>query len=139
MSNMKRMQRRGFLARLAGLAVAGVAGPRLWAELPGGMAPTPITVYKSSTCGCCTKWVDHLRANGFAPVVHDHEEMEALKDEMGVPKESGPATPASRISISSKDTCRPPTSTGSWPNGPRRQAWRCPRCRPSPREWRRTA
>ncbi|MBQ0796215.1 hypothetical protein [Zhongshania sp.] len=22
-------------------------------------------VYKSPTCGCCTKWVDHLRENGF--------------------------------------------------------------------------
>jgi hypothetical protein len=51
------------------------------------MGPTPITVYKSSTCVCCTKWVDHIRANGFAPVVHDDEEMEALKDEMGVPPE----------------------------------------------------
>jgi hypothetical protein len=49
------------------------------------MSATPITVYKSSTCGCCTQWVDHIRANGFAPVVHDLEEMEALKDEMGVP------------------------------------------------------
>lgn len=79
------IQRRGFLARLAGLAAVGVTGGRLWAELPGGMSATPITVYKSSTCGCCTQWVDHIRANGFAPVVHDNEEMEALKDEVGVP------------------------------------------------------
>jgi hypothetical protein len=79
------MQRRLFVTRIGGLVAVGVLGRRLWAELPGGMAPTPITVYKSSTCGCCTKWVDHIRANGFAPVVHDHEEMEALKDEMGVP------------------------------------------------------
>jgi hypothetical protein len=79
------MQRRGFVTRIAGLVAVGVTGRRLWAELPGDMSPTPITVYKSSTCGCCTKWVDHIRANGFAPVVHDYEEMEALKDEMGVP------------------------------------------------------
>ncbi len=81
------MQRRGFLARMAGVVAVGVTGRRLWATLPWGTSPTPITVYKSSTCGCCTKWVDHIRANGFAPVVHDHEEMEALKDEMGVPQE----------------------------------------------------
>ena len=79
------MQRRGFLARMAGLAAVGVTGGRLWAELPGGMSPTPITVYKSSTCGCCTKWVDHIRANGFAPEVHDEEEMDALKDRLKVP------------------------------------------------------
>ena len=79
------MQRRGFVTRIAGLVAVGVTGRRLWAELPGGMSPTPITVYKSSTCGCCTKWVDHIRANGFAPEVIDEEEMDALKDEMGVP------------------------------------------------------
>ena len=78
------MQRRGFLARMAGVVAVGVTGRRLWA-LPGGTSPTPITVYKSSTCGCCTKWVDHLRANGFAPLVHDEEEMDALKDKLKVP------------------------------------------------------
>ena len=79
------IQRRGFVVRIAGLVAVGVTGGRLWAQLPGGMGPTPITVYKSSTCDCCTKWVDHIRANGFSPVVHDQEEMDALKDEMGVP------------------------------------------------------
>lgn len=24
-----------------------------------------VTVYKSPTCDCCNKWIDHLRANGF--------------------------------------------------------------------------
>lgn len=79
------IQRRGFVVRIAGLVAVGVTGGRLWAQLPGGTSPTPITVYKSSTCDCCTKWVDHIRASGFSPVVHDQEEMDALKDEMGVP------------------------------------------------------
>jgi hypothetical protein len=79
------MQRRGFLARMGGFVAIGLAGRRLWAELPGGTSPTPITIYKSSTCGCCTKWVDHIRANGFAPAVHDEEEMEALKNKLKVP------------------------------------------------------
>ena len=86
MSETGMMQRRVFVARLAGLVAVGVTGRRLLAEIPGSIAPTPITVYKSSTCGCCTKWVDHLRANGFAPVVQDEEEMEALKDKLKVPK-----------------------------------------------------
>ena len=86
MSGTGMMQRRVFVARIAGLVAVGVAGRRLWAEVPGGMGPTPITVYKSSTCGCCTKWVDHIRANGFAPVVHDEEEMDALKDKLKVPE-----------------------------------------------------
>ena len=86
MSETGMMQRRGFVARLAGLVAVGVTGRRLLAELPDGIGPTPITVYKSSTCGCCTKWVDHIRANGFAPVVQDEEEMEALKDKLKVPE-----------------------------------------------------
>jgi hypothetical protein len=28
-------------------------------------AATKIEVYKSPTCRCCGKWVDHMRANGF--------------------------------------------------------------------------
>jgi hypothetical protein len=42
-------------------------------------------VYKSSSCGCCAKWVDHVRAAGFQPEVHDQETMDQLKDELGVP------------------------------------------------------
>ena len=84
MSETGMMRRRRFVVRMAGLVAVGVTGRRVWAQLPG-LSPTPITVYKSSTCGCCTKWVDHIRASGFAPVVHDQEEMEDLKDQMGVP------------------------------------------------------
>ena len=28
-------------------------------------AATRVTVYKTSSCGCCRLWVDHLKANGF--------------------------------------------------------------------------
>jgi hypothetical protein len=35
-----------------------------------GSAAQPITVYRTATCGCCAKWVDHLKANGFEPTVH---------------------------------------------------------------------
>ena len=34
-----------------------------------------IVVYKTATCGCCTKWVDHLKAAGFAPTVHTSQTM----------------------------------------------------------------
>ncbi len=80
------IKRRVFLTRMGGLLAVGVTGRRLWAELPLLVDSTPITVYKSSTCGCCTKWVDHIRASGFAPTVHDEEEMDKLKDNLGVPQ-----------------------------------------------------
>jgi hypothetical protein len=80
------INRRAFVIRMSGLVAAGVAGGRLAAQLPGSPAkPTPITVYKSSSCGCCAKWVDHLRDNGLGPTVHDEEDMDAIKAQLGVP------------------------------------------------------
>jgi hypothetical protein len=78
------INRRDFVAQAAGLALAVVGGRRLLAR-PFLRTGTAITVYKSASCGCCAKWVDHLRANGFAPTVHDEDTMDAIKDEMGVP------------------------------------------------------
>jgi hypothetical protein len=29
-----------------------------------------VTVYRKATCGCCGKWVDHMKAAGFEVTVH---------------------------------------------------------------------
>ncbi|HEU0079293.1 MAG TPA: DUF411 domain-containing protein [Longimicrobiaceae bacterium] len=55
------------------------------AAAPAGQAVT-VTVYKSPTCGCCTKWEEHLRGNGFRVVSVPREDMNAIKAEHGVPK-----------------------------------------------------
>lgn len=34
-------------------------------------ATTTVEVYKSPTCGCCAKWVDHMRDHGFTVKTHD--------------------------------------------------------------------
>jgi hypothetical protein len=80
--------RRAFVVRLTGLLVGGLSARRLAGQAPLiRVGPTPITIYKSSTCGCCTKWVDHVRANDFAASVYDEEDMDRLKDKLGVPTE----------------------------------------------------
>ena len=38
-----------------------------------------ITVYKSATCGCCNKWIDHLEANGFKVTAHNRNDMPNVK------------------------------------------------------------
>lgn len=43
-----------------------------------------ITVYKSPTCGCCTAWIEHLKANGFAVQAHDSGNMNQIKQLLGV-------------------------------------------------------
>ena len=34
-------------------------------QKPAAPAATKVTVYKTSSCGCCKLWVDHLKASGF--------------------------------------------------------------------------
>jgi hypothetical protein len=75
------LTRRGFLAGAAGVVLLG-RRPEWLALKPA----TPITIYKSKSCGCCTKWVEYLTSEGFEPRVHDEEAMDQLKDELGVPQ-----------------------------------------------------
>jgi len=77
------ISRRDFVSQAAGLALSSIGAAQLLARV---RSTTAITVYKSASCGCCGKWVDYVRANGFAPSVHDDENMDAIKDDMGVPK-----------------------------------------------------
>jgi hypothetical protein len=52
-----------------------------------GAAPQPVSVYKTPTCGCCGKWVEHLKANGFAPTVKDVQSTAEYRKQYGVPKQ----------------------------------------------------
>lgn len=49
-------------------------------------AATAMTVYKSPACGCCEKYVDYLRENGFAVKAVDENNMDAIKKRFGVSK-----------------------------------------------------
>jgi hypothetical protein len=71
--------RREFLGTVAA-AVTVAVWPRRAAA-----APVTMTVYKSASCGCCSKWVAHIKGAGFAVTVKDTEDVEAVKRDMGVP------------------------------------------------------
>lgn len=45
-----------------------------------------MTVFKTRTCGCCGKWVEHLRAAGFAVKVQEVESTAAAQQQYGVPE-----------------------------------------------------
>lgn len=77
------ISRRTFVAQAAALGGALAGSGSLWAL---ATAPATLTVYKSRTCGCCAKWVDHVKAAGFQTVVHDDEDMDTVKDNLGVPR-----------------------------------------------------
>jgi hypothetical protein len=79
------MRRREFL--LAGAGAAGLAlVPRSLAALTGAPFLPPMTIYKSETCLCCEKWVDHVKAAGFTTTVHDRDPIDPIKDELAIPR-----------------------------------------------------
>jgi hypothetical protein len=43
-----------------------------------------ITVYKSPTCGCCTKWVNHLEKSGFEVNAINRNDMPSIKHKFGI-------------------------------------------------------
>ena len=80
------ISRRRFLAGLAcSVAVAPLLGSGIALAAPEPMTEA-VEVWKSPTCGCCTAWVDHLQAAGFAVTVHDVDDVEAVKTAHGVPR-----------------------------------------------------
>jgi hypothetical protein len=54
--------------------------------VPAAPALPEMTVYKTPTCGCCSKWVDHVKAAGFTVKTIDQPDLSELKAEMGVTK-----------------------------------------------------
>ena len=70
--------------RLAGGLVIAAPASRLLGAVPAA-APTPITVYKSPSCGCCRAWVTHLRSHDFAVTSYDVEDVGPIKKRHGVP------------------------------------------------------
>ena len=64
----------------------GLALPLLASLLSQSLAAaTRIEVYKTPTCGCCGKWVEHLRANGFEPLVKEVSSTTEYQARYGVP------------------------------------------------------
>ena len=49
-------------------------------------APPEMTVYKTKTCGCCGKWVEHLRSNGFQVTVKEVPSTAPYRQQYGVPE-----------------------------------------------------
>ncbi len=47
-------------------------------------AATDVTVYKSPTCGCCEKYVEYLRKNGYAVNAVNESNMDGIKKRYGV-------------------------------------------------------
>ena len=67
---------------LAALSLAALLVTTASAQAP---ALTKMTVYKSPTCGCCAKWVEHMKKAGFDLAVTDTDNVSLIKAEHKVP------------------------------------------------------
>ncbi|MBX9615196.1 MAG: DUF411 domain-containing protein [Caulobacteraceae bacterium] len=64
-------------------AALGAAATTACAQTP---RPAPeLVVYKSPTCGCCTAWVDHMRAAGFRARIIEQSDLTPIRKARGIP------------------------------------------------------
>jgi hypothetical protein len=49
-------------------------------------AAPEVSVFKTRTCGCCGKWVDHMKANGFNVKVTEVPSTAEYRAKYGVPQ-----------------------------------------------------
>jgi hypothetical protein len=75
------MKRRYFLL---GAATAAAGAQALAASsLP------QVEVYKNPDCGCCSGWVEHMKAAGFRVKVHETPDTSAVRKRHGIPDHFG--------------------------------------------------
>lgn len=60
------------------------------ATAPTVNAALPVVlVHKSASCGCCGLWVDHMRNAGFRVEVRNSDNLNPIKERVGVPLGQG--------------------------------------------------
>ena len=80
------LSRRRTLIALGAVAIVAAGGWALFFK----SAPTSaadVVVYKNPTCGCCSKWADHMRAKGFTVEVKAVDNIGKIKEKYGIPPE----------------------------------------------------
>jgi hypothetical protein len=67
------------LSLLLAVTLSGCSPTTAEPSLPG------VTVHKSATCGCCQLWVDRLRGAGFTVEVRNEDNLNDVKQRVGIP------------------------------------------------------
>lgn len=65
-------------------AVLLVVAGGLVVGLQSSKAGAKVVVYKTPTCGCCSKWVSHLQEAGFEVEANDLNDLSSIKAHYGV-------------------------------------------------------
>lgn len=80
MNRLEKTIRPLLLALALSLAASGAARAE---------APVRVEVFKSPYCGCCEKWVEHMRKNGFEVISKDVQDVPAVRKGLGMPDRYG--------------------------------------------------
>ena len=83
------MNRRHFFKSTG--ALAALAALPVLAALPS----PEVQVFKSPSCGCCSAWVEHMRAAGFSVKVTEVGDTTAARKRLGLPERYGSCHTAS--------------------------------------------
>lgn len=65
-------------------ALMAIAYPASAQKRPAAAKPG-VAVYKTPTCGCCGKWVEHMQASGFATTTTSLPDLTPIKTKNRVP------------------------------------------------------
>jgi hypothetical protein len=71
---------------LAGIIISvGIVSIGIMFYMERVYAKPLVTVYKTSTCGCCSNWVKHMEENGFRIHAMDVQDLYFIKQQFGIP------------------------------------------------------
>ena len=71
------------MARLSGALVMTLT---LAGVIVAAQAKLPtVVVYKTPTCGCCSKWIEHLQAAGFKVETQHRDDLSGIRQQQKVP------------------------------------------------------
>ena len=129
MTHHSSVTRRSAIMLIAGIAALPAVRSRAAEE-------QVITVHKDPNCGCCSGWVRHLQAAGFAVMTVDTAELEAIKTRLGVPTDLAACHTAQVAGYVIEGTCLLSLSSASSPRSRTRRASRFPACRSVRPAWR---
>ena len=82
----RRFGRRSVMIGLGGLAAAAAGAMAFPGFFGFGTAKAgEVVVYKSPSCGCCGKWAQHLRQNGFEVPINNIDNIGPIREQAGIP------------------------------------------------------
>lgn len=69
---------------LMGMAACSDASNIAEQQTPSQGSVVTLDVYKSPTCGCCTKWLEHIQLDGFSANFHHPTDLNAIKNKYSI-------------------------------------------------------